>query len=192
MSEEQFDIVDESDRPTGTLTTKKEAHAKGYPHRVVAVLVLRENGKLLIQEHKLINRLLDHTVGGHVSAGETYLRAAIRETKEELDLKTNLEEIAIGVSAKVKDPRPEFQKITHFYGVYKAVVPNNWHFKPTEEVDSIIELDVENTVKMMEENPEKFLSGFFITLAAYLKKINSPLRVFAYGQNWGNNDVLTL
>lgn len=185
MKQEQFDIVDEKDKPTGQLVAREDAHAKGYPHRVVAVLVFRENGKLLVQEHRLMKRLLDHSVGGHVSAGESYFQAATRETQEELSLTSELEEISLGVSSTAKDPRPEFQSIIHFYGVYRAVVPDSWKFKETEEVDSLIEMELQEIVDMMNNYPGRFLDGFFITLTAYLKNINSPLKITAFGKNWG-------
>jgi len=185
VTEEKFDVVNEKDEPTGQIVSKKEAHEKGYPHRVVAVLVFRENGRLMIQEHKLMRKLLDHSVGGHVSAGESYKSAVYREAKEELDLDVELEEIALSVPTKTKDPRPEFQNIIHFYGVYKANVPDNWVFSETEEVNSLLEMSLEEVVGMMNSNPDRFLNGFFITLTAYLKKIHSPLQINAYGQNWG-------
>jgi len=185
MNKEMFDIVDENDHPTGRLTTKEESHKKGYPHRVAAVLVFRENGKLLVQEHRLINRLLDHSVGGHVDAGETYYEAAVRETKEELGLEAKLEEVALGVPTPVKDPRPEFQNIIHTYGVYKTVVPDSWQFKETEEVDSLIEMDLGQAINLMNSHPERFLNGFFITLTAYLKHIGDNRKITAFGKSWG-------
>lgn len=185
MTDELFDIVDEKDMPTGKFTTKQEAHSKGYPHRVAAVLVFRKNGAILVQEHKLMGRLLDHSVGGHVAAGEAYIDAANRETEEELGLKIRLQEIALSAPTIAKDPRPEFQGITHFYGVYKAVVSDSWQLKPTEEVDSIIEMRLDECIDLMNNNPEKFLNGFFISLSAYLDRINYPKKIRAFGKKWG-------
>lgn len=183
--EEKFDIVDANDISTGRLTTKKEAHEKGYPHRVAAVLVFNQGREIYVQEHRLLNRLLDHSVGGHVSAGESYFQAAKREAKEELGLDLELEEIATSIPTLVKDPRPEFQNIKHFYGVYKTVAPNRWKFENTDEVDSLIEMDLDEVIDLMNNQPERFLNGFFITLSAYLKSISYPKKIKAYGKNWG-------
>ncbi len=185
MIEEQFDVVDINNRPTGELTTKDNAHKLGTPHRVAAVHVFTKSDIMLVQLHKNHGRLRDHSIGGHVSAGETYLQAAIREAQEELGINTKLEEVALGVGKKVVDPRPEFSKIIHIYGVYKTYAPPGWKFEPNEEVDSLIEMKVEDLVKDMNSHPENYLSGFLISFDAYLSKINHPKRIRAYGQNWG-------
>lgn len=183
---EYFDIVDDNDQPTGELTTKLEAHKYPIPHRVSAVLVFTQPNKILVQEHQIMGRLLDHSVGGHVSAGESYFEAAQRETKEELGLvDTRLEKVALSVPTKSRDPRPQFSIINHFYGVYKTKVPAGWNFEETEEVDSLMEMGVDEIIDDMNSNPEKYLSGFFITLNVYLKSINHPKRVRAYGLDWG-------
>ncbi|MBA3757963.1 NUDIX domain-containing protein [Candidatus Saccharibacteria bacterium] len=181
---EHFDVVDENDLPTGAITTKEEAHNNAIPHRVVAVLVFTPAGKLIIQEHRSFNRLLDHSVGGHVSAGESYAEAASREVREELDLTVELKEVALSVPAFGKDPRPQFSNIIHFYGVYKTEIPGDWKFVENDEVDSIIEMTIDEVVDDMNNNPEKYLNGFFATLDAYLKSISSQKRIKAFGQDW--------
>ena len=71
---EILDRVDENDVVIGT-TTKDEAHTQGYAHRVSAIYVFTEDGKLLVQLRKDDN-LLDHSAAGHVDRGENYDLAA--------------------------------------------------------------------------------------------------------------------
>ena len=77
--DELLDVVDKADCLTGKTVRYSLSHEDYIPHRVSAVLVFRPDGKLLVQEHKFHRRLLDHSVGGHVMAGETYEEAARRE-----------------------------------------------------------------------------------------------------------------
>lgn len=181
---ELLDIVTERDTPTGLTTTKQQAHDNGHIHRIAAVLVFAPNGKLLVQRHKKWNRRLDHSVGGHVKSGEEYLAAAKREMEEELDLKAPVEKIDI-----VKPGNAHFEKldpkVRHNYGVYLAYAPNSWRFTPNDEVDILEEMELGELVTLANKNPDKFLNGFLISLAAYLKATNSPLKIIAYNTDWG-------
>ena len=46
-------------------------------------------------------------------------------------------------------------------------------------------MKVEDVVELMNTQPDKFLQGFMTTLGAYLHSIKSPLKISAYGKNWG-------
>jgi isopentenyldiphosphate isomerase len=181
---ELVDIVDDQDNPTGQQLGREEVHAKGLPHRVSAVLVFRENGNLIIQVHKYHGRRKDHSVGGHVSAGETYEIAAQREMEEELNLKQPLTKVANGVFSHEYYPATGDKNI-HVFGVFTTVVSNDWQLQETEEVDQIIEMKLEDIVKDMNANPDEYLQGFFTTLAVYLRFISSDLEITAYGKEWG-------
>ncbi len=90
---EYFDVVDEYDRVTGK-TTRDEAHKKGEWHRVVYVFVFNSRGEVFIQ-HRSDNKdpdpgLWTSSASGHVSSGQSYNEAAIRETEEELGVKVEV------------------------------------------------------------------------------------------------------
>ncbi len=181
---EKVDVVDKNDKLTGQTITMGEAHTSVIPHRISAVLVFRSSGKLLVQVHAWHNRRLDHSVGGHVSAGEDYDTAAKREMEEELGLVIPLSKVAEGVWSDEYYPKDN-KRVVHVFGVFVAEVPNDWRFKETEEVDMIVEMTVEEIVAMMNESPDKFLQGFMTSLGAYLRHIGSELKINAYGKNWG-------
>ncbi len=82
MSAELFDLVNIRDEVIGT-TSKEVAHTTGQLHRVAAVFVFNHSGDLFVQEHPSDGKW-DHSVGGHVSRGESYADAAAREAEEEL------------------------------------------------------------------------------------------------------------
>lgn len=80
-----LEVVDENDKVVD-LVSRAEVHLAGQLHREVHVWMIDQNNNIIFQIRGL-NRdnagLLDATVGGHVERGESYLDAAIRETKEE-------------------------------------------------------------------------------------------------------------
>lgn len=82
---EQLDLVDEYDKVIG-VAPRDEVHAKGLLHREVHVWVYTPEGKIVWQRrapHKSFGGKFDATAGGHVSSGENYLSAALRELEEE-------------------------------------------------------------------------------------------------------------
>jgi isopentenyldiphosphate isomerase len=95
--DEVLDLVDEEDAVVG-VATLCDCLEKGLLHRAVAVLVLRTNGKILLQKRSM--RDLWHpaqwtlSCTGHVKSGEGYRDAAMRELGEELGIRSPLRAIA--------------------------------------------------------------------------------------------------
>jgi isopentenyl-diphosphate delta-isomerase len=87
MSEEIFDVVDESDRVVGQ-ATRREVHARGLHHRAVHVIVHDAAGRVFLQRRSFSKETSpgcwDSSCSGHVDTGEDYATAARRELGEEL------------------------------------------------------------------------------------------------------------
>jgi len=86
---ELLDIVDMYGEPTGEVLDKQTIHNQGLPHRDVHVWLT--NGREILQQQRRHDKSImpgewDISVGGHVGTGESYKRAAVRETGEELGL----------------------------------------------------------------------------------------------------------
>lgn len=64
----------------------------GFYHKPVWIWIINSKGQILVQKRattkKNFPNLWDMPSAGHVSAGETSIQGAIRETEEELGLKT--------------------------------------------------------------------------------------------------------
>ncbi|WP_439152871.1 NUDIX hydrolase, partial [Winogradskyella sp.] len=88
--DEYIDIVDHNGKPTGTTELKSEAHKNGWYHNTIHLWLFTKNGEVLLQQRshkKAIYALLwDVSVAGHIDAGESFIKAALRETKEEIGL----------------------------------------------------------------------------------------------------------
>lgn len=96
MMEEKFDVLNELGEFTGKIATREECHKKGLWHRAVYAFII-DDGKILLQKRsskkKLWPNMWDVTVGGHVIAGEFGRQALIRETREELGIEINDDDI---------------------------------------------------------------------------------------------------
>jgi len=94
-ADEDLDLVDEEDKVIGAAALG-DCLERGLLHRAVAVLVLRPDGRFLMQQRS--KRDLWHpglwtlSCTGHVKKGETYRAAAKRELVEELGLRIPLKE----------------------------------------------------------------------------------------------------
>lgn len=88
--EEQLDILNERGEKTGEVRSYKETHRDGLWHRTVHAWFLNPKGQILLQKRSKYKEahpgLWDISVAGHVSAGQTSVEAAKRETREEIGL----------------------------------------------------------------------------------------------------------
>ncbi len=91
--DELLDLVNEKDEIIGTIW-RNESHklAKedlGYI-RAVEMFIVNSKGEFWIPKRTPDKRIapngLDFSVGGHVSSGESYIEAMLKETKEELGI----------------------------------------------------------------------------------------------------------
>lgn len=161
---DMLDEVDEQDHPTGRVVPRSMVDVVGSDiiHRCIAVFVFDRAGRLYVQTHKKGN-VLDHSVGGHVDAGETYAVAAKREAEEELGVcDVPLTELGTGVRSR-EDGRE------HMFGVYECTPGPEWRFTPNDEVEEITPMAVEQIVAHMNEDPSRFTGGFINTLKFYIK-----------------------
>lgn len=88
--DEYLNIWNSDGQPTGKKCLKDEAHQKGLFHPTVHIWFYSSEPSLLLQKRSLNKQtfpgLWDVSVAGHVSAGESIIKGAIREVKEEIGL----------------------------------------------------------------------------------------------------------
>jgi isopentenyldiphosphate isomerase len=85
--DERIDELDASGNVVG-VTTRADMRARKLPHRCVYILVFNQGGDVFIHQRTAIKDVFpsywDVTIGGVVSAGESFDLAAVREGGEEL------------------------------------------------------------------------------------------------------------
>lgn len=104
--DEYIDIVDGNGKPTGQSVLKSMAHQKGLLHATVHIWFYTQKGELLFQRRaatkKTFPSLWDVSVAGHIAAGETVEKAALREVEEEIGLPIKDNDLAaVGTSTSV-------------------------------------------------------------------------------------------
>lgn len=142
MNEEILDIVDgETDEVTGQ-APRSLCH--GHPelvHRVVHVLVFHPDGRLLLQKRAATRQVQpgkwDMSVGGHLSAGESYEQAVLREMREELGIAVSLSGLKHLFDFKL---RSSFE--SENVRVFSFVSPGPFAFQK-EEIDEVAFFDAD-------------------------------------------------
>ncbi|WP_142785642.1 NUDIX hydrolase [Changchengzhania lutea] len=91
--DELIDIVTEHGESTGRSALKSIIHQKGYYHNTAHIWFYTLDNKILLSQRaasKVICPLLwDVSIAGHIDSGESIIEGAIRETKEEIGIDIN-------------------------------------------------------------------------------------------------------
>jgi isopentenyldiphosphate isomerase len=92
--QELVDVIDDQGRVVGTVS-RKEMRSRRLPHRCVYILVFNLRGELFVHLRTATKDVnpgyWDTTVGGVLSAGESFDAGARRELAEELGIAADLE-----------------------------------------------------------------------------------------------------
>lgn len=106
MPEELIDVLDASGNFTGAVKPKSEVHRDGDWHRSVHVWIVTPDGRVLLQKRASTKKshpgLWDISAAGHISAGESSLDSALRETEEELGLRLAAEELKLVAQSRIE------------------------------------------------------------------------------------------
>jgi isopentenyldiphosphate isomerase len=131
-------VVDENDNETG-VAMLSDVWQKGLYHRIVAVFVFDDHGRMLLQLRgpnvKAYPNCWDQAAGGHVDEGQSYEDAAVNELEEELGLKDIT--LTLMGTHRTNDKYGE-RIINQFERVYKTEVHHDIQLKP--ELSELTEL----------------------------------------------------
>jgi len=159
MDIELIDIINKENNVIGT-TDVDTAHEKKTMHRVVGVFLFDINGNLYLQKN-IQNGKFDLSVGGHVKKGESYEDAVQREMAEELNLKVSLSHVSTFL--------PKNARLNHFWSIYTAIAPPEWHFEETEEVKLLEKMSMKKIIALLKSNSDSFTYGFINTMEELIK-----------------------
>ena len=137
MTEEMFDVVDQQDQILFQ-APRSVVHANHWLHRAVHIFVFNRRGELLIHRRSVTKDesplKCTSSASGHLSAGEDYEMAAIRELAEELGLKAQVEFLGIfpangaatsfehsGLYRTTTDEPPVFDPVEILSGEFRTI-----------------------------------------------------------------------
>lgn len=167
MTEEIFDIVDNSGVPTGETVSRAKAHEEGIRHRTAHIWVVREvDGKadVLLQKRALNKDSFpgryDTSSAGHIQAGDEPLESAIRELSEELGIKAAEDDLKFVGTFPIQYEKEFHGKMFKdneiaFVYVYEKDVDISKLTIQKEELDSVEWFDLEEVYKACQPPRDK-------------------------------------
>lgn len=142
--DEYIDIVTETGTSTNKTALKSEAHKNGWYHNTIHLWLYTQNGQILLQQrsHKksIYPLLWDVSVAGHIDAGESFIEAAMRETKEEIGLTLHPDDFEkIGVEKHESSFHNGTIQNNEFHHIYLAELKVNLETlnRQEEEVEAL-------------------------------------------------------
>jgi isopentenyl-diphosphate delta-isomerase type 1 len=157
VSEEFFDVLDQSGKLTGNVCPRSIVHRNGYFHATAHVWIVNQSGEVLLQKRSLQKDthpgLWDISCAGHLSAGDTSLDAAVRELNEEL-----------GISVA------ELSQLHYLFRIFSSYISSNSLIKDNEFSDVYI-LRIDNTT-MIQFCPEEISEIKYISPAELEKLVS--------------------
>lgn len=155
---EFFDVLKETGEYSNEVASRKECHKKGLWHKAAVVFIInKDNSKVLLQKRSATKRLWpnlwDVTAGGHVLTGELGYQAIIRETKEEIGIdiqKQDLEFIGATISENIKGDIIN-RHFNEYYVVHMDIDEKELKLQ-TEEVQDIKWIDKDEVISKIRNN----------------------------------------
>lgn len=153
---EQVILVDENDKPIGTME-KMASHLGAHLHRAISVFITDTRGRWLIQQRTMekyhSKGKWSNTCCSHPSPGETSSEAAHRRLMQEMGLRSELNDL--------------------FVFKYKAELENNL---TEHEIDHVF---IGITDVLPQPNPEEVMAYRYIGFDELEQEINSTPEAFS-------------
>jgi isopentenyl-diphosphate delta-isomerase len=172
---EEVILVDVHDNAIGTME-KLEAHEKGMLHRAFSILLVNEQGEMLLQQRALEKYhspgLWTNACCSHPRPEETTIKAANRRLKEELGMSATLTEIfQFTYKAELAHGLIEHE-IDH---VFLGITNENPIINLTE-VMSYKWINLTDLKMDIIAHPEKYTAWFNLLMVDYFSSIQNKLK----------------
>lgn len=177
--DENIEILLPNGSFSGISVAKSEAHRKGILHATVHVWLYTRTGKVVLQQRSHTKNtfpgLWDVSVAGHIAYKEHLLSAAIRETKEELDLNLDASDLKkVGVfTEKHHHPIPAIID-NEMHHVYCSLLPCELHNLTRQQTEvaaiQLVSLEtLENWVQKKEEQLVPHLFPYYRNVISFIR-----------------------
>lgn len=157
--QQQVILVDKNDREMGTME-KMEAHRQGVLHRAFSVIIVNDNGEMLLQQravHKYHSGgLWTNACCSHPYPGEDIIAAGERRLYEEMGIKTKLDTIGSFIyQCKFSNGLTEHEFDHVLKGIYNEDPIIN-----VEEVETFKWMNIDLLKSSIIRNPEQYTFWF--------------------------------
>ena len=166
---EYLDVVDENNKLTNDVKSRKLVHEKGLWHREVAIWIIKDKNKALIQKRATSKKMAPNMwsiTGGHINSGEPIIKAAIREVSEELGMQnlgpSNFKLIDVQKS-EYQDPNGLINNIHKYIYVLQTNLEEHDFEIQKEELSEVkyVDLSELKDIKKTKANLATYTRGFF-------------------------------
>lgn len=158
---ELLDIVNENGIPIGETVEREAAHKYGIRHRTSHVWLLRiNNGKpqVLLQKRSLNKDsypgCYDISSAGHIPSGDSFMKSALRELKEELGVSATADEL-IYCGQRRFEYREQFRgqefwdnQVSNIYVLLRDMEATDFIIQKSE-LDAVVWMDLDKCVNMV-------------------------------------------
>lgn len=155
--EECFDVLNEKGQYTGITETRGKCHKEGLWHKAAVVFVINSQNQVLLQKRSANKRMWpnmwDVTAGGHVLAGEFGFEAILRETKEELGIELEKNDITfIGSTLSTNIKGDIINKHFNEYYIANKDLDETKLELQAEEVSEVKWIDKDEIISKIKDN----------------------------------------
>lgn len=155
--EEFFDVLNEKGNFTGKTESREKCHKEGLWHKAVVVFIINSKNQVLLQRRSPNKRMWpnmwDVTAGGHVLAGEFGFEAILRETKEELGIELEKNDITfIGSTLSTNEKGDILNKHFNEYYIANKDLDETKLKLQLEEVSEVKWIDKDEIIAKIEDN----------------------------------------
>lgn len=165
-------VVDEHDNPVNEAEIDG-VRTQGLIHRVARVMLLNNEGKILLQKRRSDMKLFpgrwDNSAAGTVDAGESYEETAYRELAEEIGVEgETLQELGT-YYAEMKWNGMHLKKFNRVYTTTIDYTPTD--LQPSE-VESVAWFTVDEIRRMIAKEPDTLTDGVIDVMSRYFNEDN--------------------
>lgn len=173
-------VLDENGKFTSVEATKKEVHEKHLWHQEVAIFIINEEGKILLQKRSdnvHYNNRKWGMIANHVGVNQTLVDAIIQKAKEEIGYEINPNDIRYLTMLKRNEERE--QRFTYFYYLKTKIRDDDIHLNTYLATDKkwfdfyeLQELMLTNNEEVVFKNTPEYIN-IFGELSQIIKKPNT-------------------
>lgn len=173
-------VLDEDGNITDIEATKKEVHEKHLWHQEVAIFIINENGKILLQKRSNnvhYNNGKWGMIANHVGANQSLIDALLQKSIEEIGYKINPNDIRYLTMLKRKEERE--QRFTYFYYIKTNIKDEDIKLNPYLATDKkwfdfyeLQKLMLTNSEEVVFKNTPAYIN-IFGELSKIIKDVNT-------------------